>query len=60
MYEIKDLQKPIMGCNKAVFMGERFMYPVFPGFESSAADTVRMSNKMVISAQIRAGAIKNV
>ncbi len=45
MYEIRDLQKPIMNCSKAVFLGERFMYPVYPGFESSAAETVEASNK---------------
>jgi len=60
MYEIKELSSKISGCSKAVFLGERYMYPVYDGHEAAARETVRMSNKMVSDAQKRAQAASHV
>jgi hypothetical protein len=60
VYEIRELQSKIGTCSKAVFLGDSMKYLVYPGQESNAADTVRMSNKMISDAQKRAQAASHV
>lgn len=48
MYEIKELSSKIGGCSKAVFLGERYMYPVYDGREADAQRTVDAANRHIV------------